>query len=155
MKRKLALVIAVLCVAYLWVANKPAQFRAEYIALLHYLNSVNDKITVDVIVDGSCLGSIPENQKFCHEVQQQMEEAGVYRLLYSNQKTEYLDLVVSTSPISGSRSFVFSENGETEETQVDNLEKGIKEAKKTSSSSIHLCGKLDQKDWFECYNYDS
>lgn len=147
--------IAMLCATYLWLADRPAQFSTEYIAMLHYLNSVNDKITIDVIVDGSCIELMPENQKFCHEVQQQMEEAGVYRLLYSNQKTKHLDLIVSTSPISGSRSFVFSENGETEETQVDNLEKSIKEAKKTSNLSIHLCGKLDQKGWFECYNYDS
>ena len=147
--------IAMLCATYLWLADRPAQFSTEYIAMLHYLNNVNDKITIDVIVDGSCIELMPENQKLCHEVQQQMEEAGVYRLLYSNQKTKHLDLIVSTSPISGSRSFVFSENGETEETQVDNLGKSIKEAKKTAGSSIHLCGKLDQKGWFECYNYDS
>lgn len=85
----------------------------------------------------------------------QMVKADVYRLLYSNRKPEYLDLRVSASPISGSRSFVFSENGYTEEAQVDALEKSIKEAKKTAGSSIHLCGKLDLKGWFECYNSDS
>ncbi len=84
------------------------------------------------------------------EITQILSEHDVKRVVYLKSGDYFKGtFIIDTFNLEGGWYFVYSEDGYTEEEQVDSIEDAIKNNKQ---EYYHYCEKLRQNYWFACSN---
>lgn len=99
---------------------------------------------ISVLADNASESTIYQNKRFVLEV---MNQYNLSRVLYVKEPSATrARLMVNTYSLGSSWYYQYSENGYTEETQVDSINNALK----TKTEFYHLCEKTNNKHWFFC-----